>query len=49
LADILISYSRQDKANDTDLDPLREHARVKKIVSDAKARFALQEAAGSSA
>ena len=35
--------------NDTDLDPLRDHARFKQIVSDAKARFALQEAAGSDA
>ena len=35
--------------NDTDLDPLRDHARFKRIVSDAKARFALQEAAGSDA
>ena len=35
--------------NDTDLDPLRDHARFKQIVRDAKARFALQEAAGSDA
>jgi adenylate cyclase len=35
--------------NDTDLDPLRDHARFKQIVNDAKARFALQEAAGSDA
>ena len=32
--------------NDTDLDPLREHARFKQIVNDAKKRFALQESAG---
>jgi adenylate cyclase len=35
--------------NDTDLDPLRNHSRFRQIVSDAKARFALQEAAGSDA
>ena len=35
--------------NDTDLDPLRDHARFKQIVNSAKARFALQEAAGSDA
>jgi adenylate cyclase len=35
--------------NDTDLDPLRDHARFKQIVNDAKARFALQKAAGSDA
>jgi len=35
--------------NDTDLDPLRDLARFKKIVANAKARFALQEAAGSDA
>jgi adenylate cyclase len=35
--------------SDTDFDPLRSHPRFKQIVSDAKARFALQEAAGSDA
>jgi adenylate cyclase len=35
--------------NDTDLDPLRDHTRFKQIVDNAKARFALQEAAGSDA
>jgi adenylate cyclase len=35
--------------NDTDLDPLRNHSRFKQIVSDAKARFALQEAASNDA
>jgi adenylate cyclase len=35
--------------NDTDLDPLRDHARFKQIVSNAKARFAQLETAGSDA
>jgi adenylate cyclase len=35
--------------NDTDLDPLRDHPRFKQIVDSAKARFALQEAAGGDA
>jgi adenylate cyclase len=35
--------------NDTDLDPLRDNARFRQIVSNAKARFARQEAAGSDA
>ena len=35
--------------NDTDFDPLRSHPRFIEIVQKAKARFALQEAAGSDA
>ena len=35
--------------NDTDLDPLRDNDRFKQILSNAKARFARQEAAGSDA
>ena len=33
--------------SDTDFDPLRSHPRFIEIVQKAKARFALQEAAGS--